>query len=102
MDCAGEKNPFGASRTVSLSDKQKLIDDCLKKSYEIALGNAEFGYCLVVNADTALSELRSELGHFLWRSEFLHFPYVFQFLIRGTIGDFIMGVFVVFKGETMS
>ncbi|KAH1213888.1 Vestitone reductase [Glycine max] len=53
--------------TVSLSDKQKLINDCLKKSYEIALGNAEFGYCLVVNADTALSELRSKLGHFLWR-----------------------------------
>ncbi|KAL2967782.1 hypothetical protein AAZX31_16G193700 [Glycine max] len=49
--------------TVSLSDKQKLIDDCLRKSYEIALGNAEFGYCLAVNADTALSELRSELGH---------------------------------------
>ncbi|KAG4941914.1 hypothetical protein JHK87_045785 [Glycine soja] len=44
--------------TVSLSDKQKLIDDCLRKSYEIALGNAEFGYCLAVNADTALSELR--------------------------------------------
>lgn len=47
----------------SLSHKQKLIDDCLGKSYEIALGNGAFGHCLAVNADTALSELRSELGH---------------------------------------
>lgn len=49
--------------TSSLSHKQKLIDDCLSKSYEIALGNGAFGHCLAVNADTALSELRSELGH---------------------------------------
>ncbi|KAG5007461.1 hypothetical protein JHK85_026003 [Glycine max] len=28
---------------LSLSDKQKLIDEYLRKSYEIALGNAEFG-----------------------------------------------------------
>ncbi|XP_027357338.1 uncharacterized protein LOC113866734 [Abrus precatorius] len=47
----------------SLSHKQKLIDDCLGKSYKIALGNGAYGHCLAVNADTALSELRSELGH---------------------------------------
>ncbi|CAJ2667200.1 unnamed protein product [Trifolium pratense] len=48
---------------VSLSHKQKLIDECLSKSYEIALGNGAYGHCLAVNADTTLSELRSELGH---------------------------------------
>ncbi|KAL5142772.1 hypothetical protein HKD37_09G025892 [Glycine soja] len=48
---------------LSLSDKQKLIDEYLRKSYEIALGNAEFGHCLAVNVDTVFSELRSELGH---------------------------------------
>ncbi|KAK7380128.1 hypothetical protein VNO78_32557 [Psophocarpus tetragonolobus] len=48
---------------LSLLDKQKCIDDCLSKSYEIALGKGMFGHCLAVNADTALSELRSELGH---------------------------------------
>ncbi|RDY14246.1 hypothetical protein CR513_00706, partial [Mucuna pruriens] len=47
----------------SISNKQKLIDDCLSKSYEIALGNGAFGHCLAVNADFALSQLRSELGH---------------------------------------
>ncbi|MED6211261.1 hypothetical protein PIB30_071995 [Stylosanthes scabra] len=49
--------------TESLSRKQKLIDDCLSKSYEIALGNDAFGRCLAVDADTTLSELRSELGN---------------------------------------
>ncbi|KAL5081367.1 hypothetical protein RYX36_009788 [Vicia faba] len=48
---------------VSLSHKQKLIDDCLSNSYEIALGKGAYGHCLAVNADAALSELRSELGH---------------------------------------
>ncbi|KAJ1410137.1 DHH phosphoesterase superfamily [Sesbania bispinosa] len=48
---------------VSLSHKQKLIEDCLSKSYEIALANGAYGHCLAVNADTALSELRSELGN---------------------------------------
>ncbi|XP_020221631.2 uncharacterized protein LOC109804248 isoform X2 [Cajanus cajan] len=48
---------------LSLSHKQKLIDDCLSKSYEIALGNGVFGHCLAVNADITLSQLRSELGH---------------------------------------
>ncbi|XP_057446725.1 uncharacterized protein LOC130738649 [Lotus japonicus] len=48
---------------VSISHKQKLIDDCLSKSYEIALGNGAYGHCLAVDADTALSQLRSELGH---------------------------------------
>ncbi|KAK7314731.1 hypothetical protein VNO77_33259 [Canavalia gladiata] len=48
---------------LSLSNKQKLIDDCLSKSYEISLGNGTYGHCLAVNADTTLSELRSELGH---------------------------------------
>jgi len=32
---------------VSLSHKQKLIDDCLSKSFEIALGNGAHGRCLV-------------------------------------------------------
>ncbi|GAU30106.1 hypothetical protein TSUD_295870 [Trifolium subterraneum] len=48
---------------VSLSHKQKLIDECISKSYEIALGNGAYGHCLAVNADATLSELRSELGH---------------------------------------
>ncbi|MCH81561.1 hypothetical protein A2U01_0002351 [Trifolium medium] len=40
--------------TVSLSHKQKLIDECLSKSYEIALGNGAYGHCLAVNADATL------------------------------------------------
>jgi hypothetical protein len=32
---------------VTLSQKQALIDDCLEKSYEIALGCGRFGNCLV-------------------------------------------------------
>ncbi|CAJ1952251.1 unnamed protein product [Sphenostylis stenocarpa] len=48
---------------LSISIKQKLIDNGLSKSYEIALGNGAFGYCLAVNADATLSLLRSELGH---------------------------------------
>ncbi|PNT69248.1 hypothetical protein BRADI_3g51940v3 [Brachypodium distachyon] len=47
---------------VTLSQKQKLIDDCLEKSYEIELGCGKFGNCLAVNAD-AISKLRSELGN---------------------------------------
>ncbi|XP_028805543.1 uncharacterized protein LOC114760456 [Neltuma alba] len=47
----------------SLSCKQKLMDDCLSQSYRIALGGGAYGSCLAVNADAALSELRSELGH---------------------------------------
>ncbi|OVA14283.1 hypothetical protein BVC80_9027g41 [Macleaya cordata] len=46
----------------SLSHKQKLIDEVLEQSYEIALGGGAFGHCLAVNADS-ISELRSELGH---------------------------------------
>ncbi|KAG8071891.1 hypothetical protein GUJ93_ZPchr0006g44034 [Zizania palustris] len=46
----------------TLSHKQRLIDDCLEKSYEIALGHGEFGNCLAVDAD-AISNLRSELGN---------------------------------------
>ncbi|KAF2946389.1 uncharacterized protein [Oryza sativa Japonica Group] len=46
----------------TLSHKQKLIDECLEKSYEIALGCGRFGNCLAVNAD-AISNLRSELGN---------------------------------------
>ncbi|KAG5229696.1 phosphoesterase [Salix suchowensis] len=45
----------------SLSVKQKLIDDTLDQSYEIALGGGASGRCLAVNADS-VSELRSELG----------------------------------------
>ncbi|KAK7270690.1 hypothetical protein RJT34_26024 [Clitoria ternatea] len=48
---------------LSLSHKQNLIDDSLSKSYEISLGNGASGHCLAVDADAALSELRSELGH---------------------------------------
>uniref|UniRef100_A0A5B7BD01 DHHA1 domain-containing protein n=1 Tax=Davidia involucrata TaxID=16924 RepID=A0A5B7BD01_DAVIN len=47
---------------VSLSHKQKLINETLEQSYEIALGGGAFGHCLAVNADS-VSELRSELGH---------------------------------------
>ncbi|OAY58961.1 uncharacterized protein LOC110607866 [Manihot esculenta] len=47
---------------MSLSIKQKLINDTLDQSYEIALGGGAFGHCLAVNADS-ISELRSELGH---------------------------------------
>lgn len=31
----------------SLSEKQKLIDEALSQSYEIALGCGAFGHCLV-------------------------------------------------------
>ncbi|GMY24643.1 hypothetical protein FCV25MIE_19885 [Fagus crenata] len=47
---------------VSLSQKQKLIDDALNHSYQISLGAGLFGHCLAVDADS-ISELRSELGH---------------------------------------
>ncbi|KAF8398828.1 hypothetical protein HHK36_014690 [Tetracentron sinense] len=47
---------------VSLSHKQKLIDEVLKQSYKIALGGGVYGHCLAVNADS-VSDLRSELGH---------------------------------------
>ncbi|PIA63917.1 hypothetical protein AQUCO_00201322v1 [Aquilegia coerulea] len=46
----------------SLSCKQKLINEVLDQSYEIALGTGVYGHCLAVNADS-VSELRSELGH---------------------------------------
>lgn len=47
---------------LSLSHKQRLIDEVLNQSYEIALGGGDFGRCLAVNADS-VTELRSELGH---------------------------------------
>lgn len=47
---------------VTLSHKQKLIDDALSHSYEIALGAGLFGHCLAVDADS-IAELRSDLGH---------------------------------------
>lgn len=47
---------------LSLSQKQKLIDDVLDQSYEISMGNGAFGHCLAVDADS-VSELRSELGN---------------------------------------
>lgn len=46
----------------SLMQKQKLIEETLVQSYEIALGDGQFGNCLAVDADS-VSELRSELGH---------------------------------------
>ncbi|XP_021679911.2 uncharacterized protein LOC110664500 isoform X3 [Hevea brasiliensis] len=51
-----------AQGMMSLSVKEKLINDTLDQSYEIALGGGAFGHCLAVNADS-LPELRSELGH---------------------------------------
>ncbi|XP_030499423.2 uncharacterized protein LOC115714806 isoform X1 [Cannabis sativa] len=46
----------------SLLEKQRLIDEALSKSFEIALGGGRFGHCLAVCADS-IAELRSELGH---------------------------------------
>ncbi|XP_062109576.1 uncharacterized protein LOC133821092 [Humulus lupulus] len=46
----------------SLSEKQRLIDEALNESFEIALGGGRFGHCLAVCADS-IAELRSELGH---------------------------------------
>ncbi|CAA2938945.1 Hypothetical predicted protein [Olea europaea subsp. europaea] len=46
----------------SLSYKQRLIDEVLEQSYEIALGGGAYGRCLAVDADS-ISELRSELGN---------------------------------------
>ncbi|KAH7664565.1 DHH phosphoesterases protein [Dioscorea alata] len=46
----------------SLSKKQRLIDEVLAQSYEIALACGEFGHCLAVDADS-ISNLRSELGN---------------------------------------
>ncbi|XP_074263207.1 uncharacterized protein LOC141586011 [Silene latifolia] len=48
---------------VSLSHKQKLITEALEQSFVISLGDKDIGCCLAVNADEALSEMRSELGH---------------------------------------
>lgn len=38
----------------SLAHKQKLIDECLDKSYEISLGSGQFGHCLVSTNETLL------------------------------------------------
>ncbi|KAJ0968853.1 hypothetical protein J5N97_021730 [Dioscorea zingiberensis] len=46
----------------SLLEKQRLIEEALVLSYEIALGGGEFGHCLAVDADS-ISHLRSELGN---------------------------------------
>ncbi|XP_073143406.1 uncharacterized protein [Henckelia pumila] len=46
----------------SLANKQRLINEVLKQSEEIALGGGAFGHCLAVNADSVY-ELRSELGN---------------------------------------
>ncbi|XP_073064695.1 uncharacterized protein [Primulina eburnea] len=46
----------------SLAKKQRLINEVLKQSEEIALGGGAFGHCLAVNADSVY-ELRSELGN---------------------------------------
>lgn len=32
---------------LSLSEKQRLIDEALEQSYEIAVGGGRFGHCLV-------------------------------------------------------
>lgn len=46
----------------SLSHKQRLINQALEHSYEIALGGGTYGHCLAVNANS-IPGLRSELGH---------------------------------------
>ncbi|KAF3438170.1 hypothetical protein FNV43_RR20926 [Rhamnella rubrinervis] len=61
FDVGLNPNLFEQSRHDELIQKQKLIDDVLSQSYEIALGGGAFGHCLAVNADS-ISELRSELG----------------------------------------
>ncbi|OEL24177.1 hypothetical protein BAE44_0014804 [Dichanthelium oligosanthes] len=64
---------------VTLLEKQRLIDNCLGKSYEISLGCGQFGNCLAVDAD-AISNLRSELGHQLAsKSRSLNLRQVFLF-----------------------
>lgn len=40
---------------VSLSQKQKLIDDALNHSYQISLGAGLFGHCLVYPLSLSLS-----------------------------------------------
>lgn len=47
---------------ISLSQKQKLIDEALEQSYEISLGNGKFGNCLATEINN-ISHLRSELGN---------------------------------------
>lgn len=48
---------------ISIAHKQKLISESLERSFAIRLGGGDFGCCLAVNVDEALSELRSELGN---------------------------------------
>ncbi|KAG2385046.1 uncharacterized protein HKW66_Vig0121380 [Vigna angularis] len=57
-----DSNTIISRGMLSLSLKQKLIDDCLSKSYEIALGNGAFGHCLV-RLMRELTRILSELGH---------------------------------------
>lgn len=51
---------------VGLRLNQKQINAALDKSFEIALGNGQFGNCLATNAHD-ISHLRSELGDQLAR-----------------------------------
>ncbi|PIN19440.1 hypothetical protein CDL12_07881 [Handroanthus impetiginosus] len=46
----------------SLAHKQRIIDEVLEQSYEIAIGGGACGHCLAVDADS-VCELRSELGN---------------------------------------
>jgi hypothetical protein len=46
----------------SLSKQQTLIDQALRSSFQVQLGQGKFGQCLGVLADTTI-ELRSELGN---------------------------------------
>ncbi|XP_051123112.1 uncharacterized protein LOC127246001 [Andrographis paniculata] len=46
----------------SLEHKERIVDEVLQQSYEIALGDGAFGHCLAVNADS-VHELRSDIGN---------------------------------------
>ncbi|XP_052176981.1 uncharacterized protein LOC127791186 isoform X2 [Diospyros lotus] len=60
--CALELESVINEGMLSLSNKQKLINEVLEQSYKLALGGGAFGHCLAVNADSVF-ELRSDLGH---------------------------------------
>ncbi|VFQ74894.1 unnamed protein product [Cuscuta campestris] len=62
QSCSLDLDSLISQGKMTISRKQKLIDDSLERSFIIALGGGTFGHCLAVNAD-ALFELRSELGN---------------------------------------
>lgn len=48
---------------VSLSHKQKLINDCVSQSCEIAIGTVFSSHCLKILVGTALLDLRGAIRH---------------------------------------